>query len=147
MDIDAQLVMATGGSRRSIANLPGTPLVVEYAPQLQILSRASLAITHAGLNTVMQSLTFGVPMVAIPITHDQPGIAARVKRSGAGEMIPASRVTAPLLRAAVRRVMNEPAYRIRAASLKESIRRAGGVERAASIVEDVLAQYERGSAA
>ena len=147
VDIDAQLVMATGGSRRSIANLPGTPLVVEYAPQLQILSRASLAITHAGLNTVMQSLTFGVPMVAIPITHDQPGIAARVKRSGAGEMIPASRVTAPLLRAAVRRVMNEPAYRIRAASLKESIRRAGGVERAASIVEDVLAQYERGSAA
>ncbi len=95
----------------------------------------------------MQSLAFGVPMVAIPITHDQPGIAARVKRSGAGEVIPASRVTAPLLRAAVRRVMTEPIYQIRAVSLRESINRAGGVERAATIVEDVLGRYQRGSAA
>lgn len=146
-DFDTQLVIATGGTRLGVENLPGAPLVVDYAPQLRILSRARLTITHAGLNTVMQSLAFGVPMVAIPITHDQPGIAARIKRSGAGEVIPASRVTVPLLRAAVRRVMTEPAYHIRALSLKESIRRAGGVEQAATIVEDVLGRYERGSAA
>lgn len=144
-DIDAQLVIATGGARRLVENLPGAPLVVDYAPQLRILSRAGLAITHAGLNTVMQSLACGVPMVAIPITHDQPGIAARVKRCGAGEVIPASRVTAPLLRAAVRRVMTEPVYQIRAGRLKESIERAGGVERAATIVEEVLSRPKRGS--
>lgn len=142
VDLDAQLVIATGSAQRTVENLPGAPLVVSYAPQLQILSRASLTITHAGLNTVMQSLSFGVPMVALPITHDQPGIAARVKRCGAGEVMPISRIAAPSLRTAVRRVMTEPLYRIRAAKLKESIERAGGVERAATIVEDVLCRYK-----
>jgi MGT family glycosyltransferase len=146
-DINAQLVIATGGARRMVGDLPGTPLVVDYAPQLQILSRARLAITHAGLNTVMQSLAVGVPMVALPITHDQPAIAARVKRCGVGEVIPASRVTAPLLRAAVRRVLSDPAYQLRAAKLKESIERAGGLGRAAAIVEDVLSRFKPGSTA
>jgi len=137
--LDAQLVIATGGSKgRPLTDLPGSPIVVNYAPQLEILSRASLTITHAGLNTVMQSLAFGVPMIALPITHDQPGIAARVKRSGTGEVIPAARVTAPHLQAAVQRVMTDPLCRIRAGALRASIQRAGGVERAATIVEDVL---------
>jgi len=132
-------VIATGGSKgRPLTDLPGSPIVVNYAPQLEILSRASLTITHAGLNTVMQSLAFGVPMIALPITHDQPGIAARVKRSGTGEVIPAARVTAPHLQAAVQRVMTDPLCRIRAGALRASIQRAGGVERAATIVEDVL---------
>jgi MGT family glycosyltransferase len=144
-DLDAQLVISTGGSSAySAANLPGSPVVVHYAPQAEILARASLTITHAGLNTVMQSLAFGVPMVALPITHDQPAIAARVKRSGAGVAIPAARATARSLRAAVQRVTTEPAYRTQAGKLRKSIEAAGGVERAATIVEDVLSRMERG---
>ena len=139
-DLDAQLVIATGRTRQSTPDFPGEPLVVDYAPQLQILQRASLAITHAGLNTVMQSLACGVPMVALPITHDQPGIAARVKRSGAGEVIPMARVTARSLRTAVQRVLADPAYRLSAAQLQNSVELAGGVERAANIVENVLSR-------
>lgn len=145
-NLDAQLVIATGGSKGQLpSDLPGSPVVVNYAPQLEILSLASLTITHGGLNTVMQSLAFGVPMVALPITHDQPGIAARVKRSGAGEVIPAARATASSLRATVQRVITDPAYRARAGDLKKSIERAGGVERAAAIVEDVLSRTSRGA--
>jgi len=39
------------------------PLVVEYAPQLELLAKARLTITHAGLNTVLDSLSNGVPLV------------------------------------------------------------------------------------
>jgi len=142
--LDAQLVISTGGSSEySAKNLPGSPVVVHYAPQGEILARASLTITHAGLNTVMQSLAFGVPMVALPITHDQPAIAARLKHCGAGEAIPAAHATVRSLRAAVQRVMTEPAYRTRAGNLRRSIEAAGGVERAAAIVEDVLSRIER----
>jgi zeaxanthin glucosyltransferase len=122
--------------------LAGPPLVVKYAPQLEILARASVTITHAGLNTVMQSLMFGVPMVAIPITHDQPGIAARVRRSGAGESIPIRDLTVPRLRAALKRVMKDPTYRMRATEISTSIQAAGGVERAVAIVEEALARGE-----
>jgi len=51
----------------AVQRLPGSPLVV-YAPQLELLAKARLTITHAGLNTVLDSLSNGVPLVAIPIT-------------------------------------------------------------------------------
>jgi zeaxanthin glucosyltransferase len=140
--LDAQLVIATGGESGDLPEgLPGAPLVVRYAPQLEILARASLTITHAGLNTVMQSLLFGVPIIALPITHDQPAIAARVAGSGAGEVIPIKKVSASALRDAVVRVLSIAGYRTRARELSKSIERAGGVERAAAIVEEVLAAH------
>lgn len=135
--LDAQLVIATGGDT-ALQGLAGSPLVVKYAPQLELLSRASLTITHAGMNTVMQSLLFGVPMVALPITHDQPAIAARVAWSEAGVAMPMRSITAAKLREAVTRVMRTPIYRARAQALSESIKAAGGVERAADIVEEVI---------
>jgi zeaxanthin glucosyltransferase len=141
--IEAQLVLSLGGQDANLAmEFAGSPLVVKYAPQLDILARASVTITHAGLNTVMQSLMFGVPMVAIPITHDQPGIAARVERSGAGERIPIRDLTVPRLRAALKRVVDDPTYRTRAKEISRSIQAAGGVERAAIIVEEVLTRSE-----
>jgi zeaxanthin glucosyltransferase len=45
---------------------------------LELLKRATVCITHAGLNTVLESLAQGVPQLAIPITYDQPGVAARI---------------------------------------------------------------------
>ncbi len=139
-----QLVMALGGTNReAAATFPGDPVVVGFAPQLEILSRASLAVTHGGLNTVMQSLMCGVPLVALPITHDQPAIAARVAHSGAGEVISASKVNPNSLRAAIRQVLNQPSYRQRAHAIRLSINLAGGVERGADIVETVLAANNR----
>ena len=87
-DLDVQLVITTGhGPVLDPDHLAGTPIVVDYAPQLDLLKQAALCITHASSNTVMDSLSCGVPMVAIPITNDQPATAARVQRAGAGEVI------------------------------------------------------------
>jgi zeaxanthin glucosyltransferase len=139
-DLDAQLVIATGGESGDLPeSLPGAPLVVRYAPQREILEKSALTITHAGLNTVMQSLSFGVPMIALPITHDQPAIAARVARSGAGELLPIGKVTVGALRERIVSVMEGGSHGARARELSRAIKLAGGVERAAAIVEDVLA--------
>ena len=140
--LDVQLVLALGSADRSSREqFAGNPIVVGFAPQLELLARASLAITHAGLNTVMQALSCGVPLVALPITHDQPAIAARVAHSGAGKVIPAASINPASLRAAVSQVLKEPRYRERARALSCSIARAGGVERAADIVDSVLATH------
>jgi MGT family glycosyltransferase len=138
--LDAQLVISLGGSTRpeSLPELPGKPLVVGYAPQLELLQKASLTITHAGLNTTLESLSNGVPMVAIPITNDQPGVAARIAWTGAGEFVPLSRLSVPKLRTAVQRVLTQDSYKQNASRLQEAIRRAGGVSRAADIVEEVI---------
>jgi MGT family glycosyltransferase len=137
-NLDAQLVLSLGGTDpAAFKDLPGSVVVVSYAPQLDLISRARLVITHAGLNTVLGALTYGVPLVAIPITNDQPGVAARVVRAGAGEVVPLRRLTPDRLRQAVERVFYSARYRSAAVRLRDSIGRAGGIERAADIIEQV----------
>ena len=82
--LDVQLVISHGGglTAAQASALPGDPLVVRYAPQEQLLARASLTITHAGLNTVLDSLGRGVPLVAIPLTYEQPAIAGGLEGGG-----------------------------------------------------------------
>jgi zeaxanthin glucosyltransferase len=138
--LDVQLVLALGkGKGEAIGQLPGNPIVVDYAPQLDLLSRATLTITHAGMNTTMQSLYFGVPLVAIPLTHDQPAIAARLEKTGAGIVIPPSRLNSVRLREALRAALvPDNIYRMQAQRLSYACRCAGGVERAADICEQIL---------
>ncbi len=137
--MNVQVIIAAGGNHAAaLSNLEGSPIVVQYAPQLDLLARATLTITHAGLNTVMQSLLFGVPMVAVPLAHDQPAIAARIARSGTGEVIPPRAMNVERLRAAITRVLEEPRFRQKAATIGESIKRAGGAEKGADIIEGAL---------
>lgn len=138
--LDAQLVISLGGgsSTESLPELPGSPLVVEYAPQLELLKRTTLTITHAGMNTTLESLSNGVPMVAIPITNDQPGVAARIAWTGTGEVVPLARLSVPRLQGAIERVLTEESYKKNASRLQEAIARAGGVRRAADIVEQAI---------
>jgi MGT family glycosyltransferase len=138
--LDAQLVISLGGSGspESLQGLPGNPLVVGYAPQLELLKKATLTITHAGMNTTLECLTNGVPMVAIPIANDQHGNAARIAWTGAGEFIPLSRLSVPRLRGAIQRVLTHESYKKNATRLQEAIRRAGGVSRAVDIIEQAV---------
>ena len=138
--LDAQLVISLGGSAtpESLPNLAGNPLVVEYAPQLEILQKATLTITHAGMNTTLECLSNAVPMVAIPIANDQPGVAARIAWAGAGVAITLKRLTVPRLRTAISQVLTQPSYKQNALRLQKAIKRAGGVTRAADIIEQAV---------
>lgn len=137
--LDVQLVISHNGGLddSAVADLPGHPLAVGFAPQCELLAGASLTLTHAGLNTVLDSLAAGAPMIATPITYEQPAIAARVKASGTGVSIPFSRLKALRLRETVRGMLEDSVWREQAAKAARAIREAGGVEKAASIVEDV----------
>jgi zeaxanthin glucosyltransferase len=138
--MDVQLVIALGGGTNpdALTELPGNPLVVGYAPQLELLQRASLTITHAGLNTTLESLSNGVPMVAIPITNDQPGVAARIAWTGTGEVIPLKKVTVEKLQTAIAQVLTDDAYRQNALKLQTAIQQAGGASKAADIIEQAV---------
>jgi zeaxanthin glucosyltransferase len=138
--LPAQLVISLGGgaSVDEMGRLPGDPIVVPFAPQLELLKRAALCITHAGLNTALECLSQGVPMVAIPITNDQPGVAARIAWTGTGELVPPRKLTPARLRAAVERVMSNASYRTAAQRLQQAISRHGGPRQAADLIEGVL---------
>jgi len=138
--LDLQLVISHGGGLTDdeARGLPGSPLVVPYAPQVELLEKARLAITHAGLNTVLDSLANGVPLVMTPITYEQPAIARRVEWIGAGRSVSLRRLTARRLRRTVESVLEDPGFHHCARQLADAIKRSGGVVRAADIVEQVV---------
>jgi MGT family glycosyltransferase len=138
-NLEVQLVIAHGGglTPEEARSLPGNPLVVEYAPQPDILARADLTITHAGMNTILDSLTHGVPLVAIPITFEQPGNGARIRSLKVGEVFSLKNKNIAALRSTVQKVLTEGKYRENAARVQESIARSGGVKQAADIIERV----------
>ncbi|BAZ23409.1 glycosyltransferase, MGT family protein [Kalymmatonema gypsitolerans NIES-4073] len=138
--LDVQLIISLGGgiSPESMPELPGSPIVVQYAPQLELLEKASLVITHAGLNTTLESLSYGVPMVAIPISLDQPGVAARIAWTGTGKAVPLSRLSVPKLRESITQVLTGKSYKTNAVQLQQAIQNAPGVRSAASVIEKVV---------
>src|SRR5262249_53146431 len=111
--LDVQLVISLGGGQDPalLGDLPGDPIVVGYAPQLELIERSVLTISHGGLNTALESLAHGVPMVVLPVTYDQPGVGARVEWAGVGRSIPIGRLTLDRLRDAVHLVFGHPGLR------------------------------------
>ena len=77
-------------------------------------------------------------MVCIPVTNDQPGVAARVVHVGAGELLPLKQVTAAKIRSLAQQVLQQPAYRIAAERMRAAIVAAGGAKTAANLMEQLL---------
>lgn len=138
--LDIQVVISHGGALTpaEATGMPGGSIVVDYAPQTDLLSRASLTITHAGLNTVLDSLANSVPLITVPITYEQPAIARRVEWTGAGRSMPLARLEPNRLTDLAREVLEGRHYQDAAARLGTAIGRAGGVSRAADIIESVI---------
>ncbi len=139
-DLPLQLVISLGGGVEpySVGRLAGDPILVQFAPQLELLKRARIVITHAGMNTAMETIAQGVPLLAIPITNDQPAVAARIAWSGCGRVVPLRRVNVQRIADAVRQLLEEPCYAMRAQQLAAANRRAGGATHAANIIERVV---------
>jgi MGT family glycosyltransferase len=138
--LPVQLVISLGGGidRNRLGVLSGDPLVVNFAPQLELVKRAAVVISHAGINTSLESLAEGVPMVCIPMGNDQPGVASRVAMRGAGLVVGLRRLNAKRLRSAVRAVLEDESYRRAARNMQASIQQIDGLDLAADIIEDVL---------
>jgi zeaxanthin glucosyltransferase len=145
-DLGLQPVIFLGGRFEpdQYAHLPGKPLVTRYAPQIELLKRAKLAITHGGSNTVFEALAEGKPMIAIPLAHDQPAVAARLARLNIAEVLPAMRLSAKRLRVAMTKLLNNPRYREAAEEVQTKIRSIHGCERAVEIIEEALEKWADG---
>ncbi len=94
------------------------------------------------MDTVLTALSCAKPLVTIPITNEQPGIAARVERSGAGRRLGLHQLSPSSLGRMIREVLDQPSYGARAHALQEDIARAGGVRRAAEIAEQVARTHQ-----
>ena len=137
---DTQLVLSIGDQLdpKQIGPVPGNAIIVKRAPQLELLKQTAVCITHAGLNTVLESLTQGVPQVAIPVSLDQPGVAARIADKKTGVVTSLDKLTAEHLSTLLNEVLNNSTYRDNAGKLQKAIAKANGLSVAADLVEESL---------
>ena len=134
---DIQVVLSVGANLKldDLGTIPSNVIVVRKAPQLELLKRAALCITHAGLNTALESLAQGVPMVAIPIAYDQPGVAARVAYHGVGEFLEIEDLAVERVQWLIQEVLENPRYREKARWFKKVIAQTRGLDVAADVIE------------
>jgi zeaxanthin glucosyltransferase len=137
---DLQLVLSIGDQLdpEQIKPVPKNAIIVKRAPQLELLKQSSVCITHAGLNTVLESLAEGVPQVAVPVSFDQPGVAARVAHNQTGVVTSLEKLTADHLSTLLNEVLTNSIYRDNAYKLQKAIAQTNGLSVAADLVETSL---------
>jgi zeaxanthin glucosyltransferase len=134
---EIQVVLAKG-SNIELADLgviPSNVIVVDKAPQMELLKHSALCITHAGLNTALEALIQGVPMVAIPISYDQPGVATRIAYHGVGEFLEVDNISIDSLHESIQKVLRTPSYLEKSRYFSEVIAKRRGLDVAAEAIE------------
>jgi MGT family glycosyltransferase len=125
-------VVATLPSAQLPSSVPANARVEKFVPHAPILEHAACAITHGGAGATQKALAAGVPVCVVPFGRDQLEVARRVEVAEAGTRLPASRLNAERLRAAVRQAMSK---RDGARRVAEGYAATGGAVTAADAFE------------
>lgn len=136
------VILSVGNQTRieELGTIPANVIVRHYVPQLEVLQRAQLFITHGGMNSASEGLYYGVPLIVLPQSADQPIVARRVAEIGAGVHLNQEGLTAEGLRETAERVIEDASIRKVCVEIGDSFRKAGGYRRA---VEEILAYKNR----
>jgi rhamnosyltransferase subunit B len=138
-------ILLLGGAAAEIGVAPGeliTPGVIAwpYLPLSRVVPMSSLVVHHAGIGTVLMSIRYGRPCVAIPAIFDQWYNAGRIKSLGVGKVLEWKRFTADRLSANIELVTLFQRYAERAGALGEAMAKEDGAVRACEEIEALLAK-------
>lgn len=139
----AQVVVAAGTAEmaaRLRKALPDTVIVEPWVDYAHLFPRLHVAVHHGGVGTTHAALVYGVPQLVVPHAGDQVYQASRVVRAGVGLALRPAEATEPVLRDALRSLLEDAHWRLRAQQFAEAMRRLGGASRAAALVEEVASR-------
>jgi MGT family glycosyltransferase len=123
-----------------VADPPPNVIVRPRVPQLALLPHLSAVVSHAGHNTVCETLAAGLPLVVAPIRDDQPVVADQVVRAGAAVRVRFARVKPDELAGAIELALGgDPSLRAAAQRIQSSFAAAGGPPAAATALESLAA--------
>ena len=141
---DVLVVATTGG--RPVEAIPGTipsnARVASFLPFEWLLPRMKALVTNGGYGSVNQAMSFGVPLVTAGMTEDKADVNARVAWSGVGVNLATNEPTQESLRAAVRTVLDRPAYRLRASQMADEFGRIDTRSEVLSIIKQAVVNHK-----
>ena len=137
----AQFVLSVGQHTKinSLGSIPANFIVRNSVPQLDILQRATVFITHGGMNSVHEGLYYGVPEIVIPQQMEQYVNGKRIAETQCGlllwERYPYGQVTVEALRTALDTILANPEYKRNAQYYGQTLKNAGGYRQAVQEIE------------
>lgn len=143
-DYPAQFILSIGclNDIQALGPVPDNFIIQPGVPQLELLQKVDLFITHGGMNSVNEGLNFGVPLIVLPQQIEQVLNGRQVARQGAGVLLadtpPYGRLDAGVLRGTVDKVLADPTFRQNAGRLSRSFHEAGGYQRAVAAIISAL---------
>ncbi len=120
----------------SLGAIPDNFIVRPHVPQLEILQRADLFITHGGMNSASEGCWYGVPMIVLPQVGDQVVIAGRIQQLGAAEKL--TDITPQTIRALAEKVLGDSNYKMQSEKIGETFREAGGAVKAVDEIREFV---------
>ena len=134
---DYQVILSVGNlvSVEQFGELPENVKIFSSVDQIAVLQKADVFLSHCGMNSVNESLFFSVPLVMLPQTPEQGGVATRVAQLGAGKKL--EKTDAEEIRKAVEEVLAKSSYKENAARIAEGFRSCAGAAGAADKILSV----------
>ena len=141
-DLDINVFAALGAiDPASLKDIPSNVEVGQMVPQLDILSQASVFITHAGMGGTGEAIYYGVPMIAIPQMEEQAITARQIEKLGLGcAFLDKNAITSEGLKAAIVKLLTESSYKETAHAFSEDMRSLGGAKASAEALLAYLKQ-------
>lgn len=135
-DLDINVFAALGAIEpASLHDIPANVEVAQMVPQLDILSQASVFITHAGMGGTGEAIYYGVPMIAIPQMDEQAITARQIEKTGLGvAFLDKNAITSENLKAAIVKLLEEPSYKKTADDFSADMKSLGGSKASADAI-------------
>lgn len=121
-----------------LGSIPDNISIYPFVPQLEILKRTSVFITHGGMNSVNESIYYGVPMLAIPVGNDQPAVARQIVALHMGKSLSKKHLTPEILADNAMSILNDETYKKSIQACQEIMLRAGGNNQIAKEILEYL---------
>ncbi len=136
-DTGYQIIMSVGNlvDVNELGELPENVSVFSHVDQIAVLEKADVFVSHCGMNSVSESLYFSVPLVMIPQTTEQKGVAERVFGLGAGVKL--DKMDGASVLEAVNKVLSDSAYKENACKISDGFKNCSGAKAAADKIIEV----------
>ncbi len=134
---DFQVIMSVGNMVpiKDFGDIPENILVYSYVDQIAVLKKADIFVSHCGMNSVSESLYFEVPLVMLPQTSEQKGVAERVSQLNAG--IKLDKLDGALVLSAINEILSDGTYKENAKKIAIGFKNSSGAKGAADKIIQV----------
>ncbi|MGL5648737.1 MAG: macrolide family glycosyltransferase [Clostridium sp.] len=136
---DLNVIISIGNKLtvEELGDIPSNFEIYNYVPQLEVLKKVDLFITHGGMNSTSEALYNNVPLIVIPQASDQALVAKRVENLGTGIAL-INKTDSNSIQKAVNTILMDNSYKENAIKIGESLRAHSGHMEAASLIDNII---------